>query len=111
MDNLKNYVIRINNNSQTKNLVNDLLGTKIAGFETLENKRGLLFSKSEVERFIDEEERHDVKVLTKDSSQSLKSMSSGEQKKALLQYLLSSKPDFLVLINPFDNLDTTTRKK
>jgi molybdate transport system ATP-binding protein len=33
-------------------------------------------------------------------------MSSGEQKKALLNFLLKSKPDFIILDNPFDNLDS-----
>ena len=32
-------------------------------------------------------------------------MSSGEQKRALLQYLLKEKPDYIILDNPFDNLD------
>ena len=36
-------------------------------------------------------------------------MSSGEQKKALLAYLLRGNPDFMVLDNPFDNLDTASQ--
>lgn len=32
-------------------------------------------------------------------------MSSGEQKKALLNYLLQQKPDFLILDSPFESLD------
>lgn len=106
----KNYAIRIDNQSQTQELVSDLLnGTPISGLEKLENKKGLLFSRSEIERFMDEEERHDTKIITKSSSQSLKSMSSGEQKKALLNYLLKQNPGFLVLVNPYDNLDIATQ--
>src|SRR5690606_7680177 len=41
--------------------------------------------------------------------QPLKTMSTGEQKKALLNYLLRQEPDFLVLVNPFDNLDVATQ--
>ncbi len=106
----KNYAILIDNKSQTQNLVLDLLrGPASNGFENLKNKKGLLFSRSEIERFMDEEERHDTKIITAASSQSLKSMSSGEQKKALLRYLLKQLPDFLVLVNPYDNLDVATQ--
>jgi molybdate transport system ATP-binding protein len=106
----KNYAILTNNTSQTKELIAKLLGnTVINQLESLKNMRGLLFSRSEIERFMDEEERHDIKILTKDTDQSLKTMSSGEQKKALLSHLLKQEPDFLVLINPFDNLDVATQ--
>ncbi len=106
----KNYAILTNNTWQTKDLVKALLkGGLVAGFEELTNHKGLLFSRSEVNRFMDEEERHDNKILTKGNSQSLKSMSSGEQKKALLSYLMEQKPDFLVIVNPFDNLDVATQ--
>ncbi|WP_190809493.1 ABC transporter ATP-binding protein [Flagellimonas sp. S3867] len=110
MNPTKNYAILIDNKSQVKSLVSDVLnGFPISAFENLEGKKGLLFSRSEIERFMDEEERHDTKIITKASSQSLKSMSSGEQKKALLRYLLEQKPEFLVLVNPYDNLDVATQ--
>lgn len=106
----KNYAILIDNKSQTQDLVFDLLkGAATHGFEIFKTKKGLLFSRSEIERFMDEEERHDTKIITAASSQSLKSMSSGEQKKALLGYLLKQHPDFIVLVNPYDNLDVDTQ--
>ncbi|PWL38148.1 ABC transporter [Flagellimonas aquimarina] len=110
MNQPKNYAILINNTSQTKSLVNSLLNNSVVEeFKEFHNKKGLLFSRSEIERFMDEEERHDAKILTSGISQSLKSMSSGEQKKVLLRYLLEQKPHFLVLVNPFDNLDVATQ--
>ncbi|TMU57409.1 ATP-binding cassette domain-containing protein [Flagellimonas algicola] len=110
MDQPKNYAVLTNNTSKTKNLVHSLLsGPLPQRFEALENKVGLLFSRSEIHRFMNEEERHDVKIITQDTQQSLKTMSSGEQKKALLRHLLSQSPDFLVLVNPFDNLDVATQ--
>jgi len=106
----KNYAILIDNTSQTKTLVSNLLkGALINGFDELNGKTGLLFSKSEVVRYMDEEERHDAKIITKNTVQSLKSMSSGEQKKTLLQFLLAQEPDFLVLVNPYDHLDIATQ--
>lgn len=108
----RSYTILTQNNSNTKQLVQNLLkNDPIDGLLELQNLKGLLFSKSEIDRYMDEEERHDIKILTKDSEQPLKTMSSGEQKKALLTYLLQKDPDFLILINPFDNLDTDTQAK
>lgn len=98
-------------NTCNKGLLIDLLlhGNPPENFQALQGVRGALFSKLAVERYIDEEDRHDTKILTVDTEQSLKSMSSGEQKKALLKYILSGDCDFIVLDNPFDNLDTDTQ--
>ncbi len=80
-----------------------------AGFEELRDKKAALFSKLELDRFIEEEARHDQSILTPETSQSLRSMSSGERKKALLNYLLSRNPDYIILDNPFDNLDKSSQ--
>lgn len=110
MDQPKIYAILTNNTSTTQDLVQELLHQKpISQLQELSTLNGLLFSRSEIDRFMDEEERHDIKILTKNSPQSLKTMSSGEQKKALLNHLLQQNPDFLVLVNPYDNLDVTTQ--
>ena len=108
----KSYAILTQNNSSTKQLVENLLKNRLVnGLSELQALNGLLFSRSEINRYMDEEERHDIKVLTKESEQALKTMSSGEQKKALLNYLLQQDPDFMVLVNPFDNLDVATQAK
>lgn len=108
----KSYAILTQNNSNTKNLVESLIKHgPVSNLEELQDKKGLLFSRSEINRFMDEEDRHDIKILTKDTNQPLKTMSSGEQKKALLNYLLQQDPDFLILVNPFDNLDIATQAK
>ncbi|MEC7265615.1 MAG: ATP-binding cassette domain-containing protein [Bacteroidota bacterium] len=110
MDQLKIYAILTNNTSTTQEVVEKLLQQiPIEELVELSSLHGLLFSRSEIDRYMDEEERHDIKILTKEQPQSLKTMSSGEQKKALLQYLLLQNPDFLVLINPYDNLDVVTQ--
>ncbi|MCX2720584.1 ATP-binding cassette domain-containing protein [Lentiprolixibacter aurantiacus] len=78
--------------------------------EYLKGMKGGLFSQSEIDRFIEEEERHDLNFLTAGSRQHLNTLSSGERKKALLEYLLSQDNEFLVLDNPLDNLDTASRE-
>jgi molybdate transport system ATP-binding protein len=81
-----------------------------AGFEPLENKEGALFSRITLNQFIEEEERHGIQIINKNTQQLLKTMSSGEQKKALLTYILHLKPNYIILDNPFDNLDKDTQK-
>ncbi|WP_222984812.1 ATP-binding cassette domain-containing protein [Flagellimonas meishanensis] len=110
MSNTRHIAILINNTSKTQDLVQKFLKNQpVSGCEMLANRKGMLFARSEIERFMDEEERHDIKILTRNTHQPLKTMSSGEQKKALLQYLMAQDPDFLVLVNPFDNLDVESQ--
>tara|TARA_B100000949_G_scaffold36363_2_gene30218 strand:+ start:10275 stop:11525 length:1251 start_codon:yes stop_codon:yes gene_type:complete len=108
----KCYAILTQNNSNINQLVQNLLKNHpVEGLSELKGLNGLLFSRSEIQRYMDEEDRHDIKILTKDSEQPLKTMSSGEQKKALLRHLLQQDPDFMALVNPFDNLDVATQSK
>lgn len=81
------------------------------GFASLKGKKATLFSRKELERYMEEELRHDQKIITSHTTQSLQTMSSGERKKALLAYILKKKPDYLVLDNPFDNLDAPSREE
>ncbi len=77
-------------------------------FAPLKDKRGVLFSNTTLEKFMEEELAHDAYDLTATMGRSIRTLSSGEQKKALLEHLLTSKPDFIVLDNPFDALDVAS---
>ncbi|MCP4976139.1 MAG: ATP-binding cassette domain-containing protein [Maribacter sp.] len=100
------WAIFIDNTSDKTSFVEELLSThKPIIFEYLSGLKGALFSKLSLIKLIDEESRHGDSGLTSNTSQSLQSMSSGEQKRLLLKHLLESNPDFLVLDNLFDNLD------
>ena len=107
----KHWAIFTANTSHKEELIEAFFeGPLPKGFDELKNLQGALLSKLAVARFIDIEDRHGSKVITSGTAQSLKSMSSGEQKKALLKHILTSQPDFIVLDNPFDNLDTTAQE-
>ncbi len=109
---IMHWAVLTKNNSDKDSLICELLeGKKTTYFSNLHGLKGALFSKLVLERLIDEEERHGVKVITGNTTQALISMSSGEQKKALLHYVLNSNPDFLILDNPFDNLDIESQKE
>ena len=75
----------------------------------LGGKKGALFSNFTLNKFIKEEAIHDDYSLSEAEHRSIQTFSSGEQRKALLNYLLASRPDFLVLDNVFDMLDVESR--
>ena len=101
----EHWAVFINNDSKTMDFIDRLMSGNIPNFTALKGLQGGLFSKLALIEFINEESRHGESGITANRQQSLQSMSSGEQKKVLLDHLLQSNPDFLVLDNPFDNLD------
>ncbi|WP_339708649.1 ATP-binding cassette domain-containing protein [uncultured Kriegella sp.] len=112
MSQTKHWAVFIDNTSDKGYLIDSLFSNTIPeGFEELKGATGALFSKLTLEKFIDEEDRHDTKIITSGTTQSLKTMSSGEQKKALLNYILGGTPHFIILDNPFDNLDIASQNK
>ncbi|WP_339842170.1 ATP-binding cassette domain-containing protein [uncultured Maribacter sp.] len=108
---MNHWVIYIDNNSKKKEFIKDFQKGKIPiELQEFNNKVGRLFSPFTLENLIDEEDKHDQKIISSEG-QSLETMSSGEQKKALLYYLLKEKPDYIILDNPFDNLDTSFQEE
>lgn len=108
----QHWAIFTDNNSQKNKFIQNLMQGKFPEqLKSLSDKKGALFSKISLEEFVDEEDRHDHKIIATDTDQLLGTMSSGEQKKALLQYLLHLEPDFLILDNPFDNLDQASQHR
>lgn len=108
---MNHWVIYIDNNSKKKEFIKDFQKGEIPiELQEFNNKVGRLFSPFTLENLIDEEDKHDQKIISSEG-QSLETMSSGEQKKALLYYLLREKPDYIILDNPFDNLDTSFQEE
>ncbi|WP_321344356.1 ATP-binding cassette domain-containing protein [uncultured Draconibacterium sp.] len=88
-----------------------LKGESSEYFPGLRGKRGVLFSNTTLAQFIEDEFRHDNFELTKSYGRSIRTLSSGEQKKALLEFLMEKKPGFIILDNPFDALDVASVKQ
>ncbi|MDN3595341.1 ATP-binding cassette domain-containing protein [Zunongwangia endophytica] len=78
---------------------------KVAGFEEFQYKKGLEHSEAVLQNFIKEDQKHGNSILVKEENRSLRTFSSGEKRKALLEYLLKKEPDYLILDDPFDCLD------
>jgi molybdate transport system ATP-binding protein len=106
----KHWGIFITNDSNKSKLIRNLLLGTVSEIPFLSELNGVLFSKLSLEKLMDEEERHGTKVIAKNKMQLLRTMSSGEQKKALLTHLFQGKPDYIILDNPFDNLDIDSQK-
>ncbi len=106
------YAILINSKSEIKAFIKELLeDPNRYGLIELKDKNGQVFSDHQLNYFINKEERHGLKIITAHTEQSLISMSSGERKKVLLNYILKSNPEYLILINPYDNLDISNQEK
>jgi molybdate transport system ATP-binding protein len=107
---IDHWAIFTENNSNKAKLIRQFLKSKIEGKLSIFNDlNGVLFSKYTLKQLMDEEDRHGTKIITKGTPQTLRSMSNGEQKKTLLAHLLLQDTDFIILDNPFDNLDTASQ--
>ena len=103
---MQHYAIFLSNTFNKQHFIQELLEKKAKGlFSVFNNSDVLLFSSYSIQQFLLEEEIHGYSGIEATSHQTLRSMSSGEQKKVLLQHLLSLKPGVLILDNVFDNLD------
>ncbi|RRQ49203.1 ATP-binding cassette domain-containing protein [Maribacter algicola] len=101
---MNHWGIFTDNQTNKKELIQKLQNNKFLDIINLKDKTGKLFSQLALRKFMEEEEKHGTKYIS-NAGQDLKTMSSGEQKKALLFHILDQKPDYILLDNPFDNLD------
>lgn len=101
----------LNNASDKKQILSQVTENKLLR-ETIDlsNLKGNLFSAQMIEKLIDEEFRHDRIVVCTDENTSLSTMSSGQQKRALLTYLIAQQPDYLVLDDVYSNVDKATQQ-
>ena len=108
--NLQHIGLYLNNLSDKKQILSQLTENKLLyGIIDLHNLKGTLFSAQTIEKLIDEEFRHDRIVVCTNENNSLSTMSSGQQKRALLTYLIAQKPDYLVLDDVYSNVDKATQ--
>ena len=99
-------------NSANKDWIIDQIMTNkfLKNDPDLSGLHGELYSTITINRIIDEELRHDRFPIFTDENASLLSMSSGQQRKALLTYLISLKPEYIVLDDIYSSVDQDTRE-
>lgn len=71
----------------------------------LQSMNGAVFTTATLQHFIKEEIRHDRFILSPVHNNHVATASNGEQRMALLQYLIGGKPDYIIVDNLFDSLD------
>ncbi len=108
---MQHYLVVLSNAYNKQQLIQHLLDKKAAGmFQEINQLHTELFSSYTLQQFLHEEQIHEYSGINDTKRQPLRSMSSGEQKKVLLNHLISLKPDVLILDNVFDNLDIATQQ-
>lgn len=99
-------------NASNKNFILEQIMKNLflSSFVNLNSLQGALYSTLTINRFVEEELLHDRFLIQTNENSSLGSMSSGQQKKALLDYFISQKPDYLVLDDVYSNIDKATQE-
>ncbi len=93
-------------------LIETLLSENNSGeFVAFNPLKGILFSDSTIQQFIEKEDQYDIcEASSTRKNRKLRTFSAGEQKKEFLIYCLNQKKDYIILDNPFDHLDQASRK-
>lgn len=99
---MQHWGIYLYNNTNKQSIIHSVLNN---AFSWSLPGNGLLFNEGYIEKIIDEERRHDKFPITTPNNKSVGSMSSGEQKKAVLQYFINQQPGFIILDDWAGNLD------
>ncbi|MEQ1798523.1 MAG: ATP-binding cassette domain-containing protein [Lacibacter sp.] len=108
---MQHYLVFLSNAFNKHFFIQQLLDKNATGvFEQFNKTDAALFSSYSMQQFLLEEDIHGYSGIEDAAKQSLRSMSSGEQKKALLKHLLTQKPGLLILDNVFDNLDVEAQQ-
>lgn len=103
--------VYLSNNSDKKKLIKQLFSVGLEGFiAKLDASKAQLFSSLTIDRLVDEEYRHDRVIVCTDENKSLSTMSSGQQKKALLAYLITFNPNIMLLDDVYSNVDKETQQ-
>ena len=106
MQPLKHFAIYLSAEENTGILVEDIMaGNNFLFANGLEKKRGALFSAIAIRQLVKEELLHDHFVVSTSNKNSLSTSSSGEQRRALLQHILSANPAYIIVDNVFESLD------
>jgi molybdate transport system ATP-binding protein len=105
---MKHIGIYLHNNSNKKQIIDAIFKNQFLPSLFFFQGTGLLYADSTIELIIDEERRHDKYPITTATNNSMSSMSSGEQKKALLQYLINQPADYLIIDDWNGNIDTSS---
>jgi molybdate transport system ATP-binding protein len=96
---------------QTQSSADALAAIKKSSLLDIDKLKGGEFSKQTLIRFLKEEAIHGIIEVNSNQNTSLSTMSSGQQRKALLLHLLNKDLDYIVLDDVLSNLDVQNKKE
>ncbi|HLP04671.1 MAG TPA: ATP-binding cassette domain-containing protein [Paludibacter sp.] len=109
MEKTKGIGLYLSNKSDKNLIINKITSNSfLLDYQDLSSLKGVLHSAVTIDKLIREEILHDKFIVKSIGNQSLGSMSSGQQKRALLTYLVSQKPGYMVLDDIYSNIDQET---
>jgi molybdate transport system ATP-binding protein len=103
--------IYLNNHTGKLQVLQSPGSGSISGNQISRTSKTLYFGNETIEELIREERIHNHIAVTSSTNTTLESMSSGEQKIAVLQYLLAQRPKTLILDDWSANMDTANAAK
>ena len=110
MKNHLNIGLYLSNTSNKKHIIRQIMDNQfLQHYIDLSSLKAALHSTITIEKLIDEELRHDHFVIQTAENKSLESMSSGQQKKMLLFYLIAQQPQYMLLDDIYSNIDKETQ--
>ena len=105
-----NTGIYLTNNSDKQKVISLIVENKLQGLNVCNDMaKGALFSNITLKKMLDDEVKHDHVVIKNDFNKGLLTMSSGQQRIALLNYLIDTKPAYLILDDVYGNIDNQTQ--
>ncbi len=111
MKNKKNTGIYLFNTANKKQIIQQIMTNNMLHKQVdLSEQNGVLFSSITIDCMINDELRHDQILVHTKENESLQTMSSGQQKRALLAYLIAQQPDYIVLDDVYSNVDVATQQ-
>ncbi|MEI6754438.1 MAG: ATP-binding cassette domain-containing protein [Paludibacter sp.] len=110
MKNFNNIGLYLSNTSNKKQIIRLIMDNQfLQHYIDLSTLKGTLHSTITIEKLVDEELRHDRFVIQTAGNKSLQSMSSGQQKRSLLSYLIAQYQGYMVLDDVYSNIDKETQ--
>ena len=101
----------LSNESNKNYILEQIMANQfLRNYVDLSSLRGVLYSSITLNRLVEEEIQHDQILIQSKENSNLESMSSGQQKKALLKYLVAKKPQYMVLDDIYSNIDKETQQ-
>ena len=111
MNKLQHTAFYITHDGEKDWLMNQLMEENQFGFPfPLNEAKGEIFSNGTLQYFIEEEIRHDHFEIIAGKNNTLTYSSSGEQRKALLAYIIEKKPAYIIVDSVFESLDKDSRQ-